>query len=117
MIGSNVTEPTPTEHCSASTGALVVLPFLDGRRTVVVLAGHADGATAARLHDQLIRSVAWTTRSLVVDLTDLTVGDAQGVEALHGAVREAEGRGVAVSLRGQSPDLRQQLGSHGHLGP
>lgn len=117
MTGSNRTEPTHDGRCSPLSEALVVLPFLDGRRTVVVLAGRADTASAARLHEQLIRSVSGTTRSLVVDLTDLTVGDPQGVDALHDAVQQAQGRGVAVSLRGQSPHLEQLLGSRGQLTP
>lgn len=113
MTEPSRTEPTQDGDCSPSPRALVVLPFLDGRRTVVVLAGRADTASAARLHEQLIRSVGGTTRSLVVDLSDLTVGDPEGVDALHGAVQEAQGRGVAVSLRGQSPHLEQLLGSRG----
>lgn len=117
MTGPSLTEPTTAGHCSPPSGSLVVLPFLDGRRTVVVLAGRADTASAARLHEQLIRSVGRTTRSLVVDLSDLTVGDPEGVEALHGAVQEARGRGVAVSLRGQTPHLERLLGSCGRLTP
>ena len=90
-------------------GVLIVLPFLDGPRTVVVVAGKADGATASSLQEQLIRTVGSGTRSLVVDLTDLAFCDPQGVDALSTAVRVAEDRGVAVSLRGQSPQVAQML--------
>ena len=88
---------------------VVVLPFPDGPRTVVVVAGEADVATASRLQEQLIRTVGCGTRSLVVDLTDLAFCDPQGVDALSSAVQVAEDRGVAVSLRGQSPHVAQML--------
>lgn len=93
-------------------GALIVLPFLDGPRTVVVVAGDADGLTASRLQEQLIGTLAFGTRSLVVDLTDLAVCDLQGAGALSAAVQVAEARGVAVSLRGQSPQVAQALRSY-----
>lgn len=96
-------------------GALVVLPFLDGPRTVVVVAGEADGATALQLREQLIGTLACGTRSLVVDLSDLAGCDPQGVHALTTAVQVAEARGVAVSLRGQSPQVAQLLQTHAHL--
>ena len=99
---------------SRTAGALVVLPFLDGPRTVVVVAGEADGATAPRLREQLIDTLACGTRSLVVDLTDLAGCDPQGVDALTAALQVAEARGVAVSLRGQSPQVAVLLQAHGH---
>lgn len=94
-------------------GALVVLPFLDGPRTVVVVAGEADGATAPRLREQLIGTLAHGTRSLVVDLSDLAGCDPQGVDALTAALQVAESRGVAVSLRGQSAQVASLLQTHG----
>jgi anti-anti-sigma regulatory factor len=93
---------------------LVVMPFLDGPRTVVVVAGDAGTATAARLREQLIGALAFGTRSLVVDLTDLAGCDRHGADALSEAVRFAEARGTAVSLRGQSPHVAQLLGTQDH---
>ncbi len=100
-----------TEQCPPH-GALIVLPFLDGPRTVVVVAGEADSATAARLREQLIGTVGCGTRSLVVDLTDLASCDGQGVDALNSAVQVAEARGISVSLRGQSPCVARMLQTH-----
>jgi anti-anti-sigma factor len=79
-----------------------------------VVAGDADVATARELREQLLRTIVCGTRSLVVDLTDLDVVDLQGVEALSTAVQVAEARGVAVSLRGQSPQVAQLLRSLAH---
>ena len=101
------------EQCRPQ-GALVVLPFLDGPRTVVVVAGTADVATAARLQEQLVENVRLGTRSLVVDLTDLAFCDPRGVDALTEAVQVAQARGVAVSLRGQSTQVAQMLQTHAH---
>lgn len=102
-----------TEQCPPP-GVLLVLPFLDGPRTVVVVAGEADQATAARLQEQLIDTVGCGTRSLVVDLTDLASCDLQGVDALTRAVRVAEARGVSVTLRGQSSHVAQMLRTYAH---
>lgn len=96
------------EQGSACCG-LVVLPFLDGRRAVVVVAGEADRATASRLRDQVIGSLGCRARSLVLDLTDLAVRDTEGSAALRGAVAAAQERGVAVSVRGPSPDVARVL--------
>ena len=93
--------------------ALVVLPFADGPRTVVVVAGDVDGGSAARLRDQLLRTIGFGTRSLVVDLNDLGVCDPQGTEALTAAVQVAQARGVAVRLRGEPPDVAQRLRTAG----
>ena len=95
-------------------GGLIVLPFLDGPRTVVVIAGEADLATAASLQEQPISTVGCGTRSLVVDLTDLAACDPQGVDALDRAVQVAQARGVSVTLRGQSPQVAQMLRTHAH---
>lgn len=99
---------------SRPNGALVVLPFLDGPRTVVVVAGEADVATAPKLREQLIGTLAYGTRSLVVDLSDLAGCDPQGLAALTAALDVAEARGVAVSLRGQSPQVTQLLQGYAH---
>lgn len=90
-------------------GGLVVMPSLDGSRAVVVVAGDADLATAPRLQDQVIRSFGYRARSLVLDLTDLAFCDQDGVDALGRAVQVAEERGVAVSMRGQSPHVALML--------
>jgi anti-sigma B factor antagonist len=95
-------------------GALVVLPFLDGPRTVVVVAGDADMTSAARLQEQLIRTLGHGTRALVVDLSDLGVCDLQGAGALSTAVQVAQACGVAVSLRGEPPDVAQLLRTAAH---
>lgn len=97
-----------TEQCTPQ-GELIVLPFLDGPRTVVVVAGEVDVATAAGLQEQLIRTVRDGTRSLVLDLTDLASCDPQGAQALDQAVHVAEARGISVSLRGQSSQVAQML--------
>lgn len=99
---------------SSPHGGLIVLPLLDGPRTVVVIAGDADVATASRLQEQLIGTLAFGTRSLVVDLTDLAGCDLQGASALSTAVQAAEARGVAVSLRGESPHVAQVLRTYAH---
>ena len=93
---------------------LIVFPFPDGPRTVVVVAGESGPSTAASLREQLIGSLGCGTRSLVLDLTDLAVCDPQGVAALSGAVEVAEARGVSVSLRGQSPQVSQLLQTYDH---
>ena len=95
-------------------GALVVMPFLDGSRAVVVLAGEADRATASRLQDQVIGSLGSRARSLLLDLSDLALCDQHGVDALSRAVRAAEERGVSVSLRGQSPQVSRLLRTSSH---
>lgn len=106
-------EQSMPERCPPP-GVLLVLPFLDGPRTVVVVAGQADQATAARLHEELIDTVSCGTRSLVVDLTDLASCDPQGADALTRAVQVAEARGVAVTLRGQSAQVAQMLRTYPH---
>lgn len=93
---------------------LVVMPFPDGRRTVVVVAGDADLSTALSLHDQVIGSLGYGARSLLLDLSDLDVCDLHGVDALSAAMRQAEARGITVSLRGQSPRLVELLQAHPH---
>ena len=90
-------------------GDLVVMHFLDGSRAVVVVAGDADLATSSRLQAQVIGSLGCRARSLLLDLSDLARCDQHGLDALSRAVRAAEERGVAVSLRGQSPQLSQML--------
>ena len=102
-----MTEQSPTRD------GLVVMPFADGRRTVVVVAGEAAVSTAPRLHDQVVGSLAYRARSLVLDLTDLGFCDLHGVDALRAAVQEAEARGVSVSLRGPSPQVAQMLRTYG----
>ena len=95
-------------------GDLVVMPFLDGSRAVVVVAGEADVATAPRLQDQVIRSLGCRARSLLLDLSDLASYDQHGVDALSRAVQAAEARGVAVSIRGQSAQLARMLPTYAH---
>ena len=102
-----------SEQCPPQ-GRLIVLPFLDGPRTVVVVAGEVGLATAARLREQLIDTVCYGTRSLVVDLSDLASCDPQGADALDQAMQVAEARGVSVSLRGQSSQVAQMLQTYAH---
>lgn len=80
-------------------GRLLVLPFYDGPRVVVVLAGEADVSNAARLRDRLLGCVTHGPRSLDVDASDLTFCDLQGLDALTDALDVAERSGVAVSVR------------------
>lgn len=95
-------------------GALLVLPFLDGPRTVVVVAGDVDVVSAPKLQEELIGTLVCGTRSLVVDLSDLAGCDSQGVRALSTAVQVAQARGVAVTLRGESPQVAGLLQALGH---
>lgn len=95
-------------------GALIVLPFLDGPRTVVVVAGDVDVGSAPKLQEELIGTLVCGTRALVVDLSDLAGCDQQGVRALRTAVQVAEARGVAVTLRGESPRVAGLLQALAH---
>lgn len=85
-------------------GRLLVLPFFDGPRVVVVLAGEADLSNAARLRDRLLACVSHGPRSLVVDARDLTFCDLHGLDALSEAMAVAERSGVSVTVR-PSPQL------------
>jgi anti-anti-sigma regulatory factor len=49
-----------------------------------------------------------------VDLSDLGVCDLQGAGALSTAVQVAQACGVAVSLRGEPPDVAQLLRTAAH---
>lgn len=88
---------------------IVVMPFPDGARTIVVIAGEADVSTASSLQHGVIGTLAYGGRHLVLDLTDLDFCDLHGVDALSAAMSEAEGRGMAVSMRGQSPQVARLL--------
>lgn len=80
-------------------GPLLVLPFPDGERVVVLLSGEADLSTAAVLREELERSLAFRAPSLVIDARELTFCDLSGLDALHDAVDVAEQSGVTVTLR------------------
>lgn len=80
-------------------GRLLVLPMPDGQQVVAVVAGEADLATAPRLRDGLIHCLVYRPRSLVIDASDLTFCDLNGLDALSEAVVVAERSGVSVTIR------------------
>lgn len=80
-------------------GRLLVLPMPDGPRVVAVVAGEADLATAPRLRNGLVDCLVYRPRSLVIDASDLTFCDLNGLDALVEAVVVVERAGVSVAIR------------------
>lgn len=80
-------------------GRLLVLPVPDQQQVVVLVAGEADLAVAARLRDGIVDCLIYRPRSLIVDATDLTFCDLHGLDALTDAVAVVERSGVAVTIR------------------
>ena len=85
-----------------SSEALSVSPCSAGPRLVVVIGGEADWTTADQLREGMAAALAYGPRSMVLDLTDLTFCDLQGLRALLAAVEAAEQDGVDVTLHGMS---------------
>lgn len=84
---------------------LSISPCSAGPRLVVVIGGEADWVTADRLRAGMDAALAYGPRSAVLDLTDLTFCDLQGLRALLAAVATAEQAGVGVTLHGMSRQL------------
>ena len=94
----------PSPQTTTPPGRLLVLPMPDGERVVAVVAGEADLATAPRLRTGLLDCLGYRPRSLVIDASDLTFCDLNGLDALVEAVVVAERAGVNVVIR-PSPHL------------
>ena len=92
----------PPSSSISPLGRLLVLPMPDGQQVVVLVAGEADLSNAQRLRDGLVDCLVYRPRSLVVDATDLTFCDLNGLDALVEAVALAERAGVSVTLRPSS---------------
>ncbi len=90
---------TADPSSSVPPGRLLVLPFYDGPRVVVVLAGEVAAWNAARLRDRLLGCVSHGRRSMTVDASDLTVCDQQGRDALTDTLDAVERSGVTVTVR------------------
>ena len=99
----------------APHGWLSVSPLSAGPSLVVVIAGEADWGTAPQLREQLIAALAYGPQSLVLDLTDLTFCNSQGLRALLEGVEVAQRTGVNVAMRGMSAvlsDLNRVYAAH-----
>ena len=103
----------------APHGWLSVSPLSAGPSLVVTIAGEADWGTAPQLREQLIAALAYGPQSLVLDLTDLTFCNSQGLRALLEAVEGAQQAGVNVAMRGMSElvaCLHRLWGAHRRTG-
>ena len=89
-----------------SPAGLSVSPCSAGPRLVVAIDGEADWMTADQLREGLAAALAYGPRSIVLDLTDLTFCNLQGMRVLVASVETAERAGVDVILHGMSRQLR-----------
>ncbi len=87
--------------CPPSTW-LTVSPRPSGRCLVLVVTGEADGLTAPLLRQDLIAALNHGPERVIVDVTELTFCNLQGLDALHEAIEVIQQAGVPVTLRGMS---------------
>ena len=97
----------PPVHSPPSTWSsrLAVMPLRAAEQHVLVVVGEADLHTAAQLRRQIVELLPVEPPTLVIELGALHFCDLAGLDALRDGVRVASDAGVAVSLRGMSPQL------------
>lgn len=91
-----------------------VIPIL--RDTIVVpLIGILDGPRGEQLASVLLHAIAQQRcRRAVIDVTGVSLVDAQGVTALLKAITAARLLGTSATLSGVGPELAQSLVASGH---
>lgn len=99
--------PSPL-RATAAPGRLLVLAVPVRQHVDVLVAGHADRATAQHLRERLVDALFYRPRSLVVDATDVTSCDLSGLHALVDAVAVIERSGVHVTVL-PSPGLTRLM--------
>jgi anti-anti-sigma factor len=80
-------------------GSLAIRRTEDGTRLVLALCGELDLGSTPVLESELSNPVAASYRHIVVDLTQLSFIDSQGLGALMQAQKKAQSRQKAFSLR------------------
>lgn len=84
---------------------LSVSAVSSGPSLVVSVAGEADWVTSDQLRDQLMQTLAYGPRSVVLDLADLKFCNLRGLGALHEFCDVARQASVDVTVRGISRQL------------
>ncbi|MGI5270378.1 STAS domain-containing protein [Nonomuraea sp. CA-218870] len=89
-----------------------------GASTLVHLSGDIDILTAARLQQQLLNALCYSTGRLVLDLSQVTFFGADGLSVLISVQSRARARGVTLVLTGVPPRVSRLLritGLDGHF--
>ena len=77
-----------------------------GGTAVITVAGEVDIATVAGLRDRLF-TLADTSRSVIVDLDQVSFIDAAGLGALVGAARRTDSHGASLQVVCGRPQTRE----------
>jgi anti-anti-sigma factor len=75
--------------------------------TVVAVVGEVDMGTSPVLWDALLRALH--TGDVTVDVADMALIDATGIDVLVRATDQARSNGRALTVRGPSPTVRRVL--------
>lgn len=79
-------------------------------RCVIHLVGELDVNTAPGLREEVHRRVAWSaSRTLVLELSELTFCDARGLGTMVSAKKAADAAGKQLLLVGPTPSMRRLL--------
>jgi anti-anti-sigma factor len=81
--------------------------------TIVAIHGELTPATAANLRELLLIALHRRTLPMIVDLSDVSSGEATGLAPLIGARRRGQLRGIPVSLAAPQPCLSLLLRTTG----
>lgn len=78
---------------------------------VVSVGGEIDAATAPKLRDQLLELLHRQTPRLVLDLSQVTVCDSRGQDALVRTAQRAELLGGKLTLAAAPPEIADAIGA------
>ena len=101
---------TDIAQSNVPTAALVASVSVDGTATIVTLRGEADLCTRPVLVDVLVRVIAESDRSLIVDLAHTEFIDTGTVRTLARAWQLLNDRGRTLTLRSPSRVAIRVLG-------